>query len=64
MSGWWGHNRAYAYECVDESPEYVPGGDRSDNGALFYFVIASCLGNFPCPPYNSDTPLHCVVCTK
>jgi len=64
MSGHYNDNRANAYECMDEDPEYVAGGQDNDNGALFYFVGSSCTGNFPCPPYIKNTPLHCVVCTK
>ena len=64
MSGHYTHNRANAYECIDEHPEYVAGAQDDHNGALFDFMESSCHGNFPCPPYITKTPLHCAVCTK
>ena len=57
------HKRNAVYECVDESPESVDGSHSSINGALFYFIRSSCSG-VPCPPYNSNMAITCVVCTK
>ena len=51
------------YECVDKDQESLPGSHANTNGALFYHVEASCNG-MPCPPYDPQKELNCVVCTK
>ena len=56
------HHRS-TYECVDQNPETVPGGARSEDGALFYHVEATCTW-IACPPYTAGRELACVVCTK
>ena len=57
-----GHNRSH-YECVDKDPESISGSHANTNGALFYHVEASCNG-MPCPPYDAEKELNCVVYTK
>ena len=52
-----------AFECMDASPENVPGGEGDHNGALFYYSKARC-GGLQCPLYNERYPLTCAVCTK
>ena len=56
------HHRTM-FECMDGSPESVPGSSADTNGALFYHVEANCNG-MPCPPYVAEKELTCVVCTK
>ena len=51
------------YECVDKDPEAVLGSVGDQNGAVFYHVEASCNG-MPCPQYDPEKELTCVVCTK
>ena len=51
------------YECVDKSPDSIPGSASNTNGALFYHVEAHCNG-MACPPYNPQKELTCAVCTK
>ena len=51
------------YECVDKDPEAVSGSVGDQNGALFYHVEANCNG-MPCPQYDPEKELTCVVCTK
>ena len=51
------------YECVDKSPDSVPGTTSNTNGALFYHVEANCNG-MACPPYDPQKELTCAVCTK
>ena len=51
------------FECVDIAQESVPGSEANTNGALFYHVEANCNG-MPCPPYDDEKELNCVVCTK
>ena len=56
------HHRTM-FECVDGDPEAVPGLAANTNGAVFYHTEASCNG-IPCPPYDPQKELTCVVCTK
>ena len=51
------------FECVDHSPQSVPGSIADTNGALFYHVEVKCNG-IPCPPYDTQKEVTCVVCTK
>ena len=57
-----GHYRTM-YECMDRYPESAPGSYLNRDGAVFYHVEASCNG-VPCPPYDKEKELTCVVCTK
>lgn len=57
-----GHYRTM-YVCVDADAESVPGSSVNTNPAVFYHVEAACNG-LPCPPYEPDKELLCVVCTK
>ena len=50
------------HECVDHSPQSIPGSASNTNGALFYHVEARCHGI--CPPYTDGRELTCTVCTK
>ncbi len=51
------------FECVDKDPETVPGSAASTDPALFYLIEATCSA-LPCPPYDPQKELTCVVCTK
>ena len=51
------------FECVDQSPQSVPGSIAITNGALFYHTEVKCNG-IPCPPYDTQKEVMCVVCTK
>ena len=51
------------FECMDRSPQSVPGSAGSINGALFYHQEAACTG-LPCPPYVAGREVTCAVCTK
>ena len=55
--------RASTFECVDKDQESVPGSEVNTPGALLHHVEAHCNG-MPCPPYDSQKELTCVVCTK
>ncbi len=57
-----GHYRTI-HECVDQSPDSVPGSAVDEDGALFYHVEATCNG-LPCGPYDPQKELTCAVCTK
>ena len=62
MSGHVGHRRT-VFECIDNTPESVPGGAADTNPALFYHTEATCTA-LPCPPYDPQKELTCIVCTK
>ena len=62
MANWVGDRRSM-FECVDHSPESVPGSIANTNGALFHHVEVKCNG-ISCPPYDTQKEVTCVVCTK
>lgn len=62
-SGYYSHQAASSFVCVDINPEYIIGGLDTNYGKLFYEVLAKC-GSLKCPPYKPDHPLTCVVCSK
>ena len=54
------------YECVfgpESIGETVPKSEADTDGGTFYHVEANCNG-MPCPPYNPQKELSCVVCTR
>ena len=58
-----GHYRTM-YVCLDGMPESYPfSNEGHPDQAVFYHVEASC-NTLPCPPYNAEKELTCVVCTK
>ena len=63
MADYHGHRRTM-FECVDRNPESVPGSIANTNGALFYHVEVKCRVGIPCPPYDTQKEVMCVVCTK
>ena len=42
------------FECVDRSPQTVPGSSADTNGALFYHTEVKCNYKIPCPPYDTQ----------
>ena len=52
------------YECMDKDAEAAAGsvGNHPNSGEIFY-TEAYCDG-IPCPPYDSEKELTCVVCSK
>ena len=56
------HHRSM-FECIDKDPECVPGSAASTDPAVFYHAEATC-NSLPCPPYDPQKELTCVVCTK
>ena len=63
MANWYGHRRTM-FECVDRNPQSIPGSIANINGAYFYHVEAKCNVGIPCPPYDTQKEVTCVVCTK
>ena len=62
MSERYNHHKS-TFECMDSSPESIPGSAASIDGALFYHNEATCTG-LPCPPYVAGREVTCTVCTK
>ncbi len=62
MSANKGHHRSM-FECLDKDAEGVPGSAANTNPVLFYHTEATC-DELPCPPYDPQKELTCVVCTK
>ena len=56
------HHRTM-FVCIDRAQESIPGTGANNDGPLFFHAEADCT-NLPCPPYNNDQELNCVVCTK
>ena len=57
----WSRSR---FECVDEDQESIPGSAGSSTPEFrLQHVEAHCSG-LPCPPYDPQKELNCVVCTK
>ena len=58
------HGGRTMYECVDKTPESVPGlNGRSDPRAFLQPVEPNCNG-LSCPPYDAGKELTCAVCTR
>ena len=62
MSERYNHHRS-SYTCIDVDPEVIPGEESSTNPSLLYITVTDCDG-LPCPPYENQRMLSCVVCTK
>ena len=53
------------FECVDQDQESLRDSEGNTDGVLFIHTEAACgHGHLPCPPYDSNKELNCVVCTK
>ena len=50
------------YLCLHEDPDFLEGSRNKDDGRLFYPVKSVC-GSLPCPPYEDDMLVSCVVCS-
>ncbi|VDI75433.1 Hypothetical predicted protein [Mytilus galloprovincialis] len=57
-----GHS-ASNFICVDNNPEYILSGKAGNDGHLMYVVNTKC-GPLPCPPYEDNRQVYCVVCSK
>ena len=64
MAAHYSHNGRTLFECIDSTPQSVPGLDGGDdNNALYYHVEATC-NSLSCPPYDAEKEVTCVVCTR
>ncbi|KAK3108413.1 hypothetical protein FSP39_007570 [Pinctada imbricata] len=62
VAGYYDHNAATQYTCIDENSIGIPGSQGDNNGYLFYPVEGIC-GSLPCLPYVQGRELTCVVCS-
>ena len=57
--------RRAMFECVDQDQESLRDSEGNTDGVVFYHTEAACAhGHLPCPPYDNNKELNCVVCTK
>ena len=61
MAAYDGDNGRTLFECIDSTPESIPGGDV--NNAFYHHVEATC-NSLCCPPYDAEKEVTCVVCTR
>ncbi|XP_021353816.1 uncharacterized protein LOC110450554 [Mizuhopecten yessoensis] len=61
VAGYPDHPSNTDYICMDGRPQPVPVGQGNDDGVLLRPVVTKC-GSLPCPPYENDTLVPCVVC--
>ena len=52
------------FECVYRNPQSMPGSTADRDGTVFYHVEVKCNHGIPCPPYDTQKEVTCVVCTK
>lgn len=64
MAGYHTHKHNTVYECVDKDAEPATNGGSNTDGTLFYHVAVICNYGLPCPPYEDNKQITCVVCTK
>lgn len=57
-------NHRSSFNCVDVSPEVIPGTGGNTDGTLFYYIASGCGHGLACPPYEDFRTLSCAVCTK
>ena len=57
------HKGRSTFECVDVGAETAPGGEECEYEALLYHVEPRC-GSLPCPPYEEEKEMTCVLCTR
>ena len=50
--------------CIDAQPDVIDGSHADLQGPQIYPVKATCSKDLPCPPYQADKALLCVVCTR
>ena len=62
MAQYYGYHRT-TFEYVDQSSQSIPGSVGNTNGDVFHHVEVKCTG-IPCPPYDTQKEVTCVVCTK
>ena len=52
------------YECVDKTPESVPGLNGGSDPRAFLQPVEPYCNGLSCPPYDAGKELTCAVCTR
>nr|KAG5687556.1 hypothetical protein BaRGS_023112 [Batillaria attramentaria] len=63
MAGHHSHWAATEFICVDGRQDARLGSKADHDGKLSYYTVGKC-GSLPCPPYEEDRVITCVVCSK
>ncbi|KAL8590484.1 hypothetical protein ACOMHN_011697 [Nucella lapillus] len=63
MAGYYGHQGASQFVCVDALLESRAGSKDNYNGHLLYYTRTAC-GSLPCLPYVNNKVVTCAVCSK
>ena len=58
------NNYRTTFTCVDVGMESVPGSAGHADGCDLWLVEPRCGGSLPCPPYDEEKELGCVVCSR
>ena len=60
------HNHAAStmYECVDKTPESVPGLNARNSPLCHFYSVEPYCSGLSCPPYDVEKELTCAVCTR
>ena len=58
------HYSRTMYECVDKTPESVPGLNGGSNPRAFFYSVEPYCNGLSCPPYDAGKELTCAVCTR
>ncbi|KAL4236735.1 hypothetical protein ACF0H5_005119 [Mactra antiquata] len=62
MTAFHDHHGPHNHVCVDHHPEALHRGEANDNQHILYVAVSKC-GSLPCPPYDENKELACVVCS-
>lgn len=57
------HTHRSSFACIDIAQEGIPGSWGHTSASDLWHVEARCNG-VPCPPYDPQKEITCVVCTK
>ena len=63
-SEYYSHDSRTMYECVDKSPESVPGLNANSNPTACLIPVEPYCNGLSCPPYDAGKELTCAVCTR
>ena len=61
-----GHHRQGKrnFICMDRHMKTLPGHAGNQDGSTLYSVATQCGWGLNCPPYQSEKPLTCAMCSK
>ncbi|KAL4236736.1 hypothetical protein ACF0H5_005120 [Mactra antiquata] len=62
MTAFYNEKSPHNHVCVDHHPEALHRGQANDNQHILFVAVSKC-GSLPCPPYDENKELACVVCS-